>query len=286
MKEIINWLREIEHLANEVYEKAASIYADDLKFKRFLELNAEDEAWHYHVMGSASDFLESIPKIIPAISVNEGENSNIIKSFSEMKVGLEQNTLSKDELIEKIIEVELSEWNDVFLYVVNVLKEKTNEFKYPAARIQSHIKRIEGFLKSLENYTEILNKIAALTPIWVENLLIVDDEEVNSDLIKALLKRSGNIDVAHNGQEAMKLIEKKFYKLIISDVDMPIMDGLSLFKEVVAKFPKLKNRFLFITGDLSPERQAFFDENRVKCLEKPMRIKVLNEEASKIILSK
>jgi CheY-like chemotaxis protein len=67
---------------------------------------------------------------------------------------------------------------------------------------------------------------------------------------------------------------------------MPIMDGLSLFKEVVAKFPKLKNRFLFMTGDLSPEREAFFDENRVKCLEKPMRIKILREEASKIILSK
>jgi CheY-like chemotaxis protein len=286
MKKIINWLREIEHLANEVYEIAASIYADDPKFKRFLEHNAEDEAWHYHVMGSASEYLESTPKIIPAISVNKGKNGKIIKNFSEMKVGLEQNTLSKDELIEKIIEVELSEWNDVFLYVVNVLKEKTNEFKYPAARIQAHIKRIEGFLKTVENRTEILKKIAALPPIWVENILIVDDQEVITVLLKGLLNRSGNIDVAHNGQEAMKLIERKFYKLIISDVDMPIMDGLSLFKEAVVKFPKLNNRFLFMTGDLSPEKQEFFDENRVTCLEKPMQIQVLKEEATKIILSK
>jgi hypothetical protein len=81
MKKIIDWLREIDHLANEVYEMAASIYVDDRKFKRFLELNAEDEAWHYHVMGSASEYLESIPKIIPAISVNKGKIAIFLKAF-------------------------------------------------------------------------------------------------------------------------------------------------------------------------------------------------------------
>ena len=169
---------------------------------------------------------------------------------------------------------------------VNILKEKTIEFKYPAARIQAHRKEIEYFLEKEENRPETLKKLTTLPPVWVENILIVDDEQMITDLIKSLLYHSGNIDVAHNGQEALKLTEGKFYKLIISDIDMPIMDGLSLFKEAVAKFPTLNTRFLFITGDLSSERQKFFNENTIKYLEKPMEIKVLREIASEIILSK
>ena len=46
-----------------------------------------------------------------------------------------------------------------------------------------------------------------------------------SDLIKALLNREGDIDIAENGQETLELIDNQFYKLIISDVEMPVMDG-------------------------------------------------------------
>lgn len=79
MKEIISWLREIEHLANEIYLQAASIYVDDLSFKKFLEHTAEDEAWHYHVMGSAAEFIASKPEIIPVISVDQETKDKISK---------------------------------------------------------------------------------------------------------------------------------------------------------------------------------------------------------------
>lgn len=154
-----------------------------------------------------------------------------------------------------------------------------------AAKIQAHIKKIEHFIGSIEKRPEVLKKITELPPVWVENILIVDDDEMIKHLIKALLNRSGNIDLADNGKEALKLIEKKFYKLIISDVDMPIMDGLSFFREAVIKFPKLKNRFLFITGYVSVQKESFFNENNLKYLTKPMKINMLREEASKIILS-
>jgi two-component system NtrC family sensor kinase len=112
-----------------------------------------------------------------------------------------------------------------------------------------------------------------------------DDEEMITTLIKSLLNREGNIDLANNGEEALNYIEKKFYKLVISDIDLPKMDGLSLYKKSVAKFPTLKKRFLFLSGGLSPERKAFLDENYLKYLSKPTKIKVLREVASEIILS-
>jgi CheY-like chemotaxis protein len=147
------------------------------------------------------------------------------------------------------------------------------------------LREIEYFLETVENNPAVLKKIYTLPPVWIENILIVDDELMIAELIKALLNRSGNIDLAHNGQDALDLIEKNYYKLIITDIDMPIMDGLTLYQKTIAKFPESINKFLFITGDLSPERQTFFDNNGLKCLAKPMQINVLREEAKKIILS-
>lgn len=187
---------------------------------------------------------------------------------------------------ERIVELEYSEWNDIFLYVVSVLKEETSEFKYPAARIQVHLTEIHSFLETVEDCQEAVTKLTALPPVWVENILIVDDDQMITDIMKGLLKGAGNIDLVHNGQEALDLISQKYYKLIISDIDMPVMDGFALYREAVAQIPSLTGRFLFMTGDLSPERQKFFNENQVKSLAKPMGINVLRETASEIILSK
>ena len=285
MKELIRWLREIEHLANEIYLLAAAVYADDSQFRAFLEHNAEDEAWHYHVMGSAAEYFSSTPAPVPAVSMDKETSDEILKFFSGIREGLEKNTISKEEFIEKMAQAELSEWNDIFLYVVNILKEKTREFNYPAARIQAHIKRIVKFIEKKDDFSGTLKKLMALPPVWTENILIVDEEEMITTLIKSLLNREGNIDIAKNGEEALNYLEKKFYKLILSDIDMPVMDGITFFKKAIDKFPSLHKRFLFMSGDISPERKDFFNENHVKYLSKPMEIKLLREIASEIILS-
>jgi CheY-like chemotaxis protein len=285
MKDIINWLRKVEHLANQVYLQAAKIYEDDIKLKKFLERTAEDEAWHYHVMGSAAEYLSSVPDVIPVIAVDEQISDRIFGRIYFIENGLAQKALSRDELIDEIVELELSEWNDIFIYAVNFLTGKTSEFKYVAATIQTHIKAIEYYLEKIEGRPQTLQKIKKLPPVWIENILIVDDDKIITNLIKALLNRSGNIDVAHNGHEALLLMEEKYYKLIVSDIDMPIMDGISFYKEAVEKYPSSKNRFLFMTGDVSPDRKNFFDENQAKYLSKPMDISMMRDVAASIIIA-
>ncbi len=283
MKDIINWLRGIEHLASEVYSQAVSTFDDDPELKKFLDHISEDEAWHYHVMGSAAEYLSGKPDLIPAVSVDKDTNDKVIHHFFDIQAGLEHKTISRDDLIEKIVAVELSEWNDIFLYVVNVLKEKTIEFKYPAARLQSHINELKYFLEVIENKPQTLKKIIELPAVWVENILIVDDCEMITDLYKALLNREGNIDVAHNGEEAFKCMKKKYYKLIICDIDMPIMDGISFYKKAVKLFPGICHKFLFISGFVTSERQTFFKQAKVQCLLKPVPINILREESLRIL---
>lgn len=285
MQEIVKWLRNIEHLACEAYLKGAEAYKNDEKLHAFFEENAEDEAWHYHVMGSAAEFLTSIPEIPAAISVDEQTSEGIFRYLRKIEECVEHKTLERDDLIEAIVRLELSEWNDIFLYVINLLTEKTSAFKYPATRFQTHLKKIEGFAASIIENPQLLEKIKKVPSIWVENILIVDDEIAITKLIKSLLNDTGNIDVAYDGEEALKKMDEKFYKLVISDIDMPHMDGISLYEQATQRFPSSKKRFLFVTGSLPEQRREFLQKNNVSYLVKPMEITTLREEAQKILLS-
>ena len=90
MKKLVRWLREVEHLAYEVYFQAATVYADDPQFKSFLEQIAEEEAWHYHVMGSAAEYFSSTPPPVPVISVDNETSDKVINFFSDISERLEK----------------------------------------------------------------------------------------------------------------------------------------------------------------------------------------------------
>ena len=60
-----------------------------------------------------------------------------------------------------------------------------------------------------------------------ETILVVDDIETNRYLLKEWLTKSGiRVILAGNGCEALKACELKKPDLIITDIDMPVMDGI------------------------------------------------------------
>ena len=70
-------------------------------------------------------------------------------------------------------------------------------------------------------------------------ILIVDDDENMLVLLHSLLSTEDiQIDVARNGNEAVELIKKEDFKLVITDMMMPEMDGLELSREVKSMNPK------------------------------------------------
>lgn len=66
-------------------------------------------------------------------------------------------------------------------------------------------------------------------------ILIVDDERKEREGILLLIKRYGydlDVTLAQNGEEALKIMEKKIFDILLTDIKMPYMDGIQLIKEI------------------------------------------------------
>ena len=73
-----------------------------------------------------------------------------------------------------------------------------------------------------------------------ERILIVDDEPMIADILARRLTREGYVCViANNGEQALSHFLKGSFSLMISDVKMPVMDGIELLRRVKAISPKM-----------------------------------------------
>ena len=273
MKEIIEWLIGVEQMAGNLYRDAESFFAEDKKLAAFLGKLGEDEAWHFHIVGSALEFLRRHPEAAPAqIVLDYATRKNIESPFIKNRQQLTASQLTKDSILSCIATTEFSEWNDLFLYVVNSLKEKSREFQYVAARMQGHLKHILDFLESRPEGTPFLDKIRELPRVWKERILIVEDSEPLSLMMDKIFRRDFKTATAENGRIALEKIKENYVDVIISDIEMPEMNGIAFFQEALKHDPDIGRRFLFFTGLILPEHKEVIDAHHLPFLLKPASV--------------
>ncbi|MFH2144831.1 MAG: response regulator [Candidatus Omnitrophota bacterium] len=82
-----------------------------------------------------------------------------------------------------------------------------------------------------------------------KKVLIVDDEKMLAFLLARILKLKGyQTAVAYDAFEAIALIEKGKFDLVIADIRMPEKSGLELIKEINQRYPQDGPKFLILTG--------------------------------------
>jgi len=114
------------------------------------------------------------------------------------------------------------------------------------------------------------------------NILVAEDNPTNQVLILTQLKSLGyNVDLVANGQEALSKLATRTYDLLITDCNMPIIDGYNLVKKIREGGNKILP-IIAITADAFPEKKK-------QCLEvgvnehliKPIDISTLKKAIEK-----
>lgn len=78
-------------------------------------------------------------------------------------------------------------------------------------------------------------------------ILVVDDEPKICNLIEELLKREGyQVDTSLSGVEALQMMKKHNYQMLLTDLKMPGIDGLELVQKVKKEYPEV--RTIMVTG--------------------------------------
>lgn len=84
------------------------------------------------------------------------------------------------------------------------------------------------------------------------NILVVDDEQIVLKSCERILSPEGyGVDIAGSAKDALNLLDKNVYDLIITDIKMPEMDGIEFMRQVRVKNPDVN--LVVITGYPSQE---------------------------------
>lgn len=282
MKEIVRWLLGIERVAGTFYREASELFGGDKKISDFFLHLSQEEAQHFKVMEEALEYLETHATTPSDIIVDGELRTNIESAFAKGRELIGTGEANKEEFLHCLAVTEFSEWNDIFIYVVKTLREE-RQFMYVAANMNRHVKHIEHFLESMPEGRDYLPVIKNLPSVWKEQILVIDDSPPIADLLSKVFSKLGRVETAENGKVGLKKVKEEFFDAIISDVHMPVMDGMEFCKLASAHDPQIAQRILFYSAELNQDNTDFFRANNLRYLKKPASISELLKRVSEIM---
>ena len=109
----------------------------------------------------------------------------------------------------------------------------------------------------------------------LERALLVDDVANVLASFKRNLRGQFAFDVADSGMAALKMLSGTEYAVLVTDMQMPEMDGLALLKVVKKRFPNVVRIMLTGNGDLQTAVDAVNEGDVFRFVTKPCSVDVL-----------
>ena len=225
--------------------------------------------------------MRNIPRL--EVKLDRKTKESIEDPLGEFQSLLTSGLITKYELIEHMAQVESSELNGIFLYVVTTFGQDNRKLQRMTAEIQAHELRIQSFIDNLSDDLKPSVDIRRLPVVWQNKFLIVEDHEALRNLMAYLLGRKGAVETARDGIEAVDKLKKHFFNVIISDMMMPDMVGLELYRRAIAIDARLERNFLFCSGSITLEKQTFLQKHNLPFLHKPFDVNELTIAVDDIV---
>ncbi len=131
------------------------------------------------------------------------------------------------------------------------------------------------------------NNVIKLDLAQKPRILVVDDEYEISELLLEVFSQKFHAIKASNGKEALEKLRRQKVDIIISDLKMPEMNGMELYKKLLEEFPEYERKVVFTTGIVSDmETINFLKKYNLPYLRKPFKMKELFAAVNSVLVGR
>jgi CheY-like chemotaxis protein len=82
-----------------------------------------------------------------------------------------------------------------------------------------------------------------------QRVLVIDDDDDLRALVVRVVKQAGYaVDAVADGQAGLERLSQRAYDLIVCDLRMPTMDGVTFYRELQRAYPELARRVVLMTA--------------------------------------
>ncbi|MFO8067566.1 MAG: PAS domain S-box protein [Bacteroidales bacterium] len=104
------------------------------------------------------------------------------------------------------------------------------------------------------------------------NILLVDDKKINQMVVTIMLESMGHrVDSVSNGEEALRKYQPGVYDLILMDIQMPVMDGITATNMLKEKYKNLPPIVGLSANAFEGDRSKFMKQGMDEYLTKPVK---------------
>jgi len=114
-------------------------------------------------------------------------------------------------------------------------------------------------------------------------LLVDDDVGVRTLLAEMLEMLDHRVEMAETGEEALTLLAARSYDVVLTDFQLPGMDGGEFYRRVEEQWPHLARRVAFVTGRAAHELGLRSGDASVPILGKPFSFESLEAAIAAVL---
>ena len=106
----------------------------------------------------------------------------------------------------------------------------------------------------------------------MKKILLVEDDMMHCALVQDILEMADyRVQYTDDGREALSILESESFDLILTDINMPKMDGIELLEKI--RKTKKPQKVIAMTADLQPRSGKTFAELGFDgCIQKPFKV--------------
>ncbi len=139
---------------------------------------------------------------------------------------------------------------------------------------------------SADDSTIVISRAERASDVPAGRILVVEDEPTVAQLIVDVLTEEGHhAEAVLDSQEGLTRLSRNHFDLVICDLRMPRLDGPAFYDALVRSGSPIRDRILFITGDmLAPRTVDFLEPNGFPYLAKPFLVEELKLSVNRLLV--